>query len=652
MIRGLFRRRAIVLWSAFVHGAGVVAEFCPGAIGGVEEQVTGLAVVVKSVPIGDVDGHAQGCQKPQDRGLPWSEVTDLARAWLYASVISGRWGYRLLIGWTQGHECCPPRIEPTLRARAIALEEHEVAGADAALEVGEDQAAVAELVHPWPGDRWYGAGGDDPVIGGVLGESVRAIGGGKDGLIADGCEALAGRVDPLLDAEFFTREPVRRALAGYDFGYVFRAVRRAAGLTQQDLGDLLELDQDRISRIERGERQLRDITIIARVASRLGIPPALLGFDTGAATVETTGTGDRREVDWVKRRDFPQLVAAIALGVGVDALDLDRLAALLPAGPAALTTTQVGAADVEAIEQATAVLRGWQFTCGGGLARSTAVAQLRSVLPLLDTASTPAVHERLLVATADLGMVAAWTNYDVERHDEARRLWVIALSVAREAEDPAATDLIVKLLLAMTHQALHLRRPQEALSMVQLGYGAGASRSQPVSASTASHLASHQAWCHGALGDARACDRALGQAVENFTLADPAKAAPWAAHVNAAELAAQQGHARYTLSLATDDSSHAARAVPLLQEAVDAYGPTYTRSRAVNLPGLAGAHVLTGDRDTAVHIGHHAVEEITALASPRAYDRLRTLDTVLQPHGTDPAVAEVRGRIHAALAVV
>lgn len=45
------------------------------------------------------------------------------------------------------------------------------------------------------------------------------------------CSQHSGIGEPQLDAEFFTREPVRRALAGYDFGYRFRAVRRHAGLT-------------------------------------------------------------------------------------------------------------------------------------------------------------------------------------------------------------------------------------------------------------------------------------------------------------------------------------------------------------------------------------------------------------------------------------
>ena len=163
--------------------------------------------------------------------------------------------------------------------------------------------------------------------------------------------------------------------------------------------------------------------------------------------------------------------------------------------------------------------------------------------------------------------------------------------------------------------------------------------------------ARNQAWCHAAQGNAQACDRALGQAVDHFSQADPGAAAPWTAHVDTAELAAQQGHAYYTLALATADVKHAAQAVPLLREAVEGYGPAYARSRAVNLAGLAGAQAPSGDLDTAARTSHHAVDEITVLASPRAYDRLHTLDTVLEPYATDAAIREVRGEIHAALAV-
>lgn len=155
---------------------------------------------------------------------------------------------------------------------------------------------------------------------------------------------------------------------------------------------------------------------------------------------------------------------------------------------------------------------------GGGLCHSAAVAQLRSVLPLHEAACTTAVREQLLVATADLAMAAAYASYDAEHHDDARRLFTLALNIAQQAEDPRAADLTAFLLMDMADQALHLRQPRE-------------------------------------------------------------------------------------------------------------------------------------DLDTAARIGHHAVQEITALASPRAYDRLRTLDTVLQPHTTNPTVSEVRGQIQAALAM-
>jgi len=401
--------------------------------------------------------------------------------------------------------------------------------------------------------------------------------------------------------------------------------------------------------IERGDQPQRDIVVVDRLAPGFGIPRVLFGFGSGAVTVESTRVSDARKVDKMLRRDFSGTIAAITFGMGVDALDVERLAALVDPRPAASATTRIGAADVEVIEQVTAMLRQWHFSRGGGLSRSAAVAQLQSVLPLLHRESTPAVRERLVVATADLGQVAAWANYDVERHDDARRLWAIGLNVARQADTQRATDLTVQLLLGMTHQALHLRKPQEGLGFVQLGHSIVAGRSQPLWSATASNLAGFQAMCHGAQGDAGACDRAIGQAIKHFTEADPANAAPWVAYVSAAELAAKQGSARYRLALATSDPNHAARAIPLMQQAVHGYGPTYAVPRAINVAGLAGVYALTGDLEAAVHTGHQAVEEITALASPRAYDRLRTLDTVLQPHGTDAVVIEVRHQIREAL---
>lgn len=109
---------------------------------------------------------------------------------------------------------------------------------------------------------------------------------GHSGGVCDPCARRPSDIaERLREARFFTREPIRRALAAYDFGYLFRAVRRTAELTQVEFGEVLELDQDRISRIERGERQLKDFETIVRVASLLGIPLMLLGFSTTTMSV-------------------------------------------------------------------------------------------------------------------------------------------------------------------------------------------------------------------------------------------------------------------------------------------------------------------------------------------------------------------------------
>ncbi len=108
-----------------------------------------------------------------------------------------------------------------------------------------------------------------------------------------------------------------------------------------------------------------------------------------------------------------------------------------------------------------------------------------------------------------------------------------------------------------------------------------------------------------------------------------------------------QGATHYTLAMAGRDPGVAMRAVALLGPAVDGFGPSYARLQALYLPDLAGAHAIAGDTDTAVRVGHQAVDTVTALHSPRAYDKLRVLNTVLNPLHTSPGVAELRDRLTA-----
>jgi DNA-binding XRE family transcriptional regulator len=446
-----------------------------------------------------------------------------------------------------------------------------------------------------------------------------------------------------LPAGFYLQDPIATALIGYDFSTLFRRVRTHTGWSQQALAHLVGLDQTRISAIERGVRRLRDVALVAQVATGLCIPPVLLGFGDPGTTVGQAGGDGRKLVSWMDRRDFVQQVAALALGVtGMAALDIDRLTALLPhANPTG--ARHIGASDAAAIEQATAAFSNQDFATGSGPVRDLAVAQLRSVLPLLDAQMPPEVRPQLYLATARLATQTGWMSFQVNQHEAARRLWMIALDITRDTDHPLSTDQTVFVLYDMALQAVALGRPEEALRLAQLGHTA-AIGAHPVSAATTSCLSNLEARAYATQNDTAACDRTLDQAIEHFTSIDPAHN-PRANFLDDTMLTLLQGVAHYELALADRAPRAAGQAVSLLRQAVDGFGSDFAVPQAKCLADLAGAHAIAGDTDTAVSVGHQAVDAVTALHSPRAYDRLRVLNTALEPLHTSAGVAELRGRL-------
>ncbi len=64
------------------------------------------------------------------------------------------------------------------------------------------------------------------------------------------------------------KEDVKR-----QFGESVRELRKAAGLSQEELADLAELDRSYVGCIERGERNL-SIENVCRLARAIGVSPA------------------------------------------------------------------------------------------------------------------------------------------------------------------------------------------------------------------------------------------------------------------------------------------------------------------------------------------------------------------------------------------
>lgn len=454
------------------------------------------------------------------------------------------------------------------------------------------------------------------------------------------------RSERAIPPEFYERANIREALENYDFGSVFTAVRDRMGLSQTQLGILVELSQSRISAIERRERRIGHVKVVARVASRLGIPPHLLGFPGHAE-----GSLATREVSWVDRRDFLTLATAATLGSNLHP-ELTRLSGALPGHSSPSVRTHFGHADIDAIEAISSGFRRWDMANGGGLCQAAALAQVHQIRALENAECSEKVRTRYWIAAAELAATAAWLAYDVEEHGTARKLWAYALDATRKGENhPRSTDLAVTILLDMTHQSLHLWRAetqgdrrQEALSFAQLASATSSNRRHPVSTMTSGYTSAVTAWCWAALGQEDPMRRAIATAQEHYGVAD--NIPPWASLVTPAELTAQRGHSYYLLSLT--DSAFAPTAVEQLAEAIDGHAIEHARSRAVALPTLAGAYLQAGDYASAAKTTTAAINAVTSTSSTRCYTRLRDLDRIAARHDHEPIVAELREEIRVA----
>jgi transcriptional regulator with XRE-family HTH domain len=61
-------------------------------------------------------------------------------------------------------------------------------------------------------------------------------------------------------------------------GDVLREYRKTHGINQADLAQILNLDQSYVSKIETGQRQVRDVVMLLQIAQQLDVAPARLGI--------------------------------------------------------------------------------------------------------------------------------------------------------------------------------------------------------------------------------------------------------------------------------------------------------------------------------------------------------------------------------------
>lgn len=297
---------------------------------------------------------------------------------------------------------------------------------------------------------------------------------------------------------------------------------------------------------------------------------------------------------------------------------------------------RIGTPDVERLRGMRATFDRLDSTYGGGHARSALVQYLRTELPkLLRAGGTADVRQALFSAAGESTQLAAWMAYDAGLHGLAQRYFIQALGLADAAQDRL---LAASILDAMSHQASFLGRYREAANMARAAQLGTKAIGVPI---LTAHFHTMEARALARIGDAAACDRAMGAAIENFERHTVGDGPAWIGYFDEAELAAELGHCHR-------DLGRPDRAIEYAGQALASASGDYARSDFFVAMVLADAHLDRGDIEEGCRVAAKAIEVGETLESARGRAYVDEFKHRLRKHRTSPDVrtfaAQVRQR--------
>ncbi|MFD7660435.1 hypothetical protein ACFV4N_41215 [Actinosynnema sp. NPDC059797] len=310
-----------------------------------------------------------------------------------------------------------------------------------------------------------------------------------------------------------------------------------------------------------------------------------------------------------------ELSTSVLVQPSRDWLIADPDATVAGDGPAA-----VGAADIAVVRATTAAFADLDHRFGSTRIRPVVIHYLDSVVSrLLADSYGESTGRQLLGAAARLTELAGYMAVDTGRPGLAQRYYIQALRLTQAAGDRGMGGYV--LASGMSRAALVLGSPHEAVQLARVALEGSRGRNTPAVRAVC-HAA--EARGHALLGDARACQRAAGKAVEALEH-DASDGEPaWAAHVDRAYLAEE-------LARCARDLDQPAAAVRWADEALHGCPPDRSRRRGLRLVLLASAQLRAGEVDQGHHTALRAVEGLQGVCSAQC----------------DRALEDFRGRLEA-----
>lgn len=268
---------------------------------------------------------------------------------------------------------------------------------------------------------------------------------------------------------WYMRPDARKALAARDITTVYQILYQG-GVSQREIARRTGQSQSEVSEIIHGSRQVRDVTVLERIADGLGVPRPFLrllthvpgedGAYSEGATVAGPFEGMSAEMF---RRHLIALGGVAAFGGIVKGLG--EFNAGLPV-PAMLTElpARIGMTDVAVIRAYTGHLRILARTYGGQGAPAVALAEWADRWLTVDASDT--TRRALRAALADLHTIVAWCCHDSGAVARSHHHFARSVQLAIDAGDS------YRAAYALRHAGMMLverSEPNDALKLTQLG---------------------------------------------------------------------------------------------------------------------------------------------------------------------------------------
>ncbi|MFE0135701.1 multiprotein-bridging factor 1 family protein [Streptomyces sp. NPDC059037] len=409
----------------------------------------------------------------------------------------------------------------------------------------------------------------------------------------------------------------REAARTGDYGRVIELARRAARLTQRQLGDSCGLSQSAVSRMEKRGVADYNMTTLARAAHHLGIAPGLVGLaDNGAASVAPAEGHDP-----VERRQFLTGVAATAA------------TRVLSAAPPRLPNWGVEQADV--LRVATTAFRRMDASVPARQLADTVQGHMRLVQTVAAQALDQATRARLAAVGSEVASLAGWLSWDMADAGSARTWYGAAIKAARRSGDPL---LIAYQQGSLAQFEVEAGNVAQGMSLIR---GARRQLGSERPAIAAAWLSSLEAVAHATAGDERATERALLAStaeVEQIPGEEPPPW-PWVFAFDLRKVAA----ARVTCG------ARLARprwVLTSLDDATAALSSNHEKQRALLGLDVASGHMASGHLDTAFALAARSLDVGLRLRSGRVVERARTFRRSYSSATPPAVVREFDTRLH------